>query len=431
MSVSLENPRIEAGGGLTLRASHDYSLSSVLARKRLVFSVLAGSACGLLFGYDIGAMACAAPGIRSIFALSPAGLGLAVSAALMGTIAGSMLGGTLSDRLGRRGTLALSGILYAFATLSAAFAGSGTQFTVSRVFCGIAIGLVSVTAPMYLAEISPAAVRGRIAGSFQLSLSIGAVCAFGVGYLASVGDHSDATWRYMLCGGILPALLCELCLLRALPSELAPRTQAKPAQLFTRRYLKPIALAVGLALFNQLTGINALLYYVLDVFSGLGVHGISGRVDALALSSLSLIVTCAALTLIDKVGRKSLLLTGAALMGGCLLLLSMVHRMHWPPAMVVALLAIYHASFGFSQGAVIWVYLSEIFPVSVRARGQSLGSTVLWIANVLVVDTFPSIARSLGDRIFLWMSVLLALQFVIIYVFYPETKGKKLEAVAP
>ncbi|WP_446743234.1 MFS transporter [Silvibacterium acidisoli] len=431
MPISLENPRIEAAGGVSLSARRDHSISFILAKRHLTLSVLAGSCGGLLFGYDIGAMACAAPGIRSAFALSPAGLGLAVSVALMGTIAGSMLGGTLSDRLGRRGTLTLSGILYAFAIIAAAFATGGMQFTVSRVFCGIAIGLVSVTAPMYLAEVSPPAVRGRIAGSFQLSLSIGAVCAFGVGYLASGGDHASVTWRYILCGGIFPASLCVLCLFWALPSELAPRASSEQARLFTRQYLKPIALAVGLALFNQLTGVNALLYYVLDVFSGLGVHGISGRVDALALSSLSLLVTCLALTLIDRAGRKSLLLIGAALMGSCLLLLSMVHRMHWPPAVVVTLLAVYHASFGFSQGAVVWVYLSEIFPVSVRARGQSLGSTVLWIANVLVVDTFPSIARRLGDRIFFWMAILLALQFVIIYVFYPETKGKKLEAVAP
>lgn len=428
----------------------------------MTWTVLAGSFCGLLFGYDIGAMAGAAPGIRTSFRLSPGALGLAVSAALFGTIVGSVAAGFLADALGRRVTLSLSGLLYALAVGRAATAGGLAPFATSRFVCGIAIGLISVAAPLYLAEIAPSRRRGRIVGSFQLSLSIGVVAAFLAGYLLSLRVDADAAWRFLLGGAAIPALLCELCLLRSPESprwlaikgrfhdarrslealgfdetefasvaSAAASTQAwRRVALFSREHMRSIVLAVTIAVFNQLTGVNALLYYILDVFRDLGSGRLNGRADAVTLASLSLVVTIVAVLVIDKIGRKPLLLAGCAGMCICLFALPAIRRNGWPPLTVVVVLACYDACFGFSQGAVIWVYLSEIFALPVRARGQSLGSTVHWITNALVVGTFPAITSRLGEGVFAGLAFLMGLQFLTILLFYPETKGRTLESLA-
>lgn len=432
--------------------------------RKLIVASLAGSLCGFLFGYDIGAMAGAAPDVRASFGLSPSGLGLAVSSALLGTIAGSVSAGRLADRFGRRETIATAGILYAIAILPAAFAGALAPFAACRFLCGVAIGVISVVVPMYMAEIAPSRLRGRIVGLFQLSVSIGVVTAFLMGYLLSRRTHADLAWRLMIAGGMVPILLSLLCLLLSpasphwlvlrgriadaraslaalgsahpdseaarISSSLEDAKQANLPKLFSRRYSRPIALAVSIAMFNQFTGINALLYYLLDVFKDLGSGSLNGRADAIVLSSTSLAVTILAIFFIDRVGRKPLLLAGAAGMGICLLLLPAIRHYAWPASAVVAVYVGYNACFGFSQGAVIWIYLSEIFPVSMRARGQSLGTTVHWATNALVVGTFPVLVSHLGEKVFLGLALLMALQFLVILLFYPETKGRALESPA-
>jgi len=427
---------------------------------KLLAASLAGSFSGVLFGYDIGAMASAAPDVRASFGLSPSGLGLAVSSALLGTILGSMAAGSLADRFGRRGIISFAEILYVSAIVGAALAHALAPFAIFRFVCGVAIGGISVVVPMYLAEIAPSHARGRIVGLFQLSLSIGVVAAFLAGYLVSQRMRADIAWRAMICGNLLLALLSLLCLLfsSASPHWLALRgrmqdaraslarlgsahpdldvdaialsleqaRQARHVSLFSRQYIKPIALALSIAMFNQLTGVNALLYYVLDVFGSLGSGRLNGRADAIMLSTTSLAVTLLAVFMIDKVGRRPLLLAGAACMGLCLLLLPAIRHFGWPVSTVVVVCIAYNACFGFSQGAVIWIYLSEIFPVPVRARGQSLGTTVHWATNAFVVGMFPVLASHLGEKVFLVLALLMALQFVTILLFYPETKGRAL-----
>lgn len=432
--------------------------------QRLISSALAGSFCGLLFGYDIGAMAGAAPNVRACFALSPSGLGLAVSSALFGAIVGSVIAGRAADAFSRRAVLSVSEALYALAAVSAAFSGGLLQFAASRCLCGASIGLISVSAPMYLAEIAPPRLRGRIVGSFQLSVSIGVVTAFLMGYLLSLRPSPETAWRLLTGGAVIPVLLCEVCLLHSCPSPrwLVIRRRIADARLaltslgsshpdvevdrivaafhategpmrtslFSRQYLYPIALAVSIAMFNQLTGVNALLYYVLDVFRNLGSGRLNGRADAVILSILSLVVTMIAVLVIDGLGRKPLLLAGAAGMGICLLLLPAIRQYGWSASAVVIVLACYNACFGFSQGSVIWVYLSEIFPLPVRARGQSLGTTVHWVTNAFVVGAFPIITSHLGGKVFLGLASLMALQFFTILLFYPETKGRTLEQLS-
>ena len=390
-------------------------------------SALAGSFCGLLFGYDIGAISSATRELRVDFALSAPALGIAVSAALFGTIAGSVVAGFVADVIDRRGTLLVSGLLYVIASLGAAFASGFEQFVIFRIVGGIAIGLISVATPMYLAEIAPARLRGRMVGSFQINVSIGVVLGFALGYFFSIYSKNGEAWRYTLACGVVPALFCEALLLKAAPSPrwlalrgrfaeardaMADLGSTDPAadqgrlaasveefgalrqsKLFSRRYARPLLLAASIAIFNQLTGVNVLLYYILDVFTELGSDHLNGRKDAILVAGFSLLVTTVAVSVIDKVGRKPLLLAGAA-------------------------------------GTVVWVYLSEIFPLPVRARGQSFGSSVHWVANAFIVGSFPAIASNLGRKIFVALAVLMAIQFFVVLFVYPETKRTSLESLA-
>ena len=432
-------------------------------KPRLAFTVIAGSLGGLLFGYDIGAMSSAAPGLREQFALSAAALGFAMSSALIGTILGSMAAGRLADAWGRRSTLSLAGLIYLVAILGAATASGSGAFAIARIVCGIAIGLTSVVAPMYLAEVSPAKLRGRIVGAFQFSLSVGVLAAFTLAYLFSLNMQPGQGWRYSLAIGAVPALLCEIFLLRASPSprwlaikgrsdkaisvfadlgsahpsvdeaelaaSLASFKAAGNVSLWSRGFTRPILLGISIAMFNQLTGVNALLYYILDVFTDLGSGRLNSRQDAILVSGVSLLVTTLSVGIIDKVGRKPLLLAGTVGMGICLSLFPAVRIQHWPAPLVVIILVAYNALFGFSQGVVVWVYLSEIFPLPIRARGQSLASTVHWVTNALVVGTFPAIVSSLHEKVFTGFALLMILQFFVVMLFYPETKHAGLESM--
>ncbi|UWZ85835.1 sugar porter family MFS transporter [Occallatibacter riparius] len=429
----------------------------------LTASALGGSLAGLMFGYDIGAMSSAAPGVRLQFELSAAAFGFAVSAGLIGTIAGSIAAGFLADAIERRTTLLVSVLSYSAGILGAAFSNEPLAFGTCRILCGFAVGILSVAAPMYLAEVAPPTLRGRIVGAFQFSLSIGVVLAFVAGYLLSNQVQATSAWRYVLGTGALTAVPCAALLLWSSPSPrwLAMKGRGAEAMLalrklgsadpevecaelqrsmaqfaagsptlFARQYVRPILLAISIAVFNQLTGTNALLYYILDVFTDLGSGQLNGRKDAIVISTLCLIVTMFAVSIIDKVGRKPLLIAGTVAMGICLMLLPLVRVMNWPASLVVVILAAYNASFGFSQGVIVWVYLSEIFPLPVRARGQSLGSTVHWVCNAAIVGAFPSVIALLHERVFVVLAILMVVQFFVIILFYPETKRGRLETLA-
>jgi SP family arabinose:H+ symporter-like MFS transporter len=429
--------------------------------RRLAVTAIAGALGGLLFGYDIGAISSATPGLRACFGLSPSALGLAVSAALFGTIAGSLAAGMAGDVVDRRTTLLVSALLYATGSAGAALAVGFHYFIIFRVLCGAAIGLISVIAPMYLAEISPARLRGRIVGMFQWALSLGVVLAFVLSFVLSLHAHVERAWRYGLGIAFVPAIICTALLLFASPSprwltlegrvaearsalaalgdgsgvmggqhEMRSDNCAVTSRLFSRCYLRPILLAISIAVFNQLTGVNVLLYYILDIFNDVGAGHLHGRADAVFVSTMSLIVTAIAVSVIDRVGRKPLLLVGAVGMGICLAALAEIHHMHWPPSTVVWVVICYNAFFAFSQGTVIWVMLSELFPIPVRAKGQSLGGTAHWIANALITGTFPMIVSRLGTKVFSVFALIMVVQFFAILLFYPETKQTTLESLA-
>ncbi len=414
---------------------------------------------GLLFGFDTAVIAGTTHGLTEAFQLTPSSLGLTVSIALWGTIVGAMTAGIPGDRWGRRASLRLMAVLYLISSLGCAFAWSWTSLVVFRFIGGLGIGGSSVLAPMYIAEISPAHERGRLVGSFQISIVVGILVAYLSNYVVALNHLGALDWRWKFGIPALPAALFLVLLVRILqsPRWLVKRGRTAEARqvlqltgeedperalqeiigsmdreqpqdrLFSWKYRMPIFLAVSIAMFNQLTGINAILYYLNDIFARAGFSGISGDLQAVAIGATNLVFTLIAMSVIDRLGRKTLLLTGSVGTAVCLAGVSLVFFTARHEAALLWLLIGFIAFFAFSQGAVIWVYLSEVFPNQVRAKGQSLGSFTHWFMNALISFEFPRLAASSGAYPFVFFSLMMVLQFFVVLFVYPETKNVSLE----
>jgi MFS transporter, SP family, arabinose:H+ symporter len=426
----------------------------------LLRSTVVAALGGLLFGFDTAVIAGANQALTLKFGLSPLTLGVTVSAALFGTILGSMLAGIPGDKLGRRDSLILLAVLYLLSSVGCAVAWSWSALVFFRFVGGLGIGGSSVLGPMYIAEVSPANWRGRLVGLFQFNVVFGILVAYLSNYLVGLAQFGANEWRWKLGVPALPALIFFLTLfgiprsprwlvkqrridearevLRITGAENyehelqeivasinADRSAGDP--LFAWKYRLPIFLAVSIGMFNQLSGINAILYYLNDIFAYAGFSKVSSDLQAVAIGATNLIFTMIAMSVIDRIGRKTLLLIGsvgtaASLAGVAGIFLSGTHQ-----NLLVWLLIAYIAFFAFSQGAVIWVYLSEVFPNSVRAKGQSLGSFSHWFMNGAISLLFPMVAARSGGYPFVFFSVMMALQFFVVLFVYPETKGVSLE----
>jgi sugar porter (SP) family MFS transporter len=416
---------------------------------------------GLLFGFDTVVLSGANAALKLQYGLSNAALGATVSAALVGTVLGAMFGGIPGDRYGRRNSLRLIAVLYVFSALGCAFAFGWYSFLFARFMGGLAIGASSVLGPMYIAEIAPAKQRGRLVGFFQFNIVFGILLAYFSNYLIGTMGFGDMEWRWKLGIAAAPAVLF-LVLLFAIPES--PRWLAKQGRVqeaehvlrstgdqnyqedlrqiltsidehtvaanepfFSRKYGLPIFLAVSIGMFNQLSGINAILYYLPDIFAGAGFNKVSADLQSVAIGATNLIFTMIAMTLIDRIGRKTLLLIGAvgtasALAGVAAIFFTGTHQ-----DLLVWCLVGFIAFFAFSQGAVIWVYLSEVFPTRVRAKGQSLGSFTHWIMNALIAGVFPTFAARSKGAPFVFFAAMTVVQFFVVLSIYPETKGYSLE----
>lgn len=432
--------------------------SGVLGR-----AVAVAALAGLLFGFDTAVIAGTTADLRRVFDLSPGGLGVTVSIALWGTLLGALTAGRLGGRLGARDTLKATGLLYLASSLGCAFAPDWPVFALARFVGGVGIGASSVLAPVYISEIAPARRRGALVGAFQLAIVTGILLAYasnaGLG-LAGLG--ADA-WRWKLGVAALPAA-GFLLLLRAIPqsprwllargredearaalSALSPgdapaelarlraaavdEAQMAGARLGWREHRRPILLAVGLAAFNQLAGINAILYYLNDIFAAAGYGRVSADGQAVAIGLTNLVFTALAMTVIDRLGRKALLLTGSVGMAACLSLAALVLSGRAPAGLLLWGLVAYIGCFAFSQGAVIWVYISEVFPSRVRAQGQSLGAATHWLMNALISAAFPFVAARSHGGPFWVFAALMVVQFVVVLTAFPETKGVDLETL--
>jgi MFS transporter, SP family, arabinose:H+ symporter len=418
---------------------------------------------GLLFGFDTAVIAGATRALTREYALTPATLGFTVSSALWGTVLGSIIAGPPSDRYGRRACLRALGVLYMISAFGCAFAWSWYSLLTFRVLGGLAIGGSSVLGPMYIAEIAPAAKRGRLVGMFQFNVVFGILLAYLSNYLVAQGGFGAAEWRWKFGVAALPAVAFFVALfgipqsprwlvkagrldeardvlakigepdpageVRDIEDSIGAEGHARNVALFQRRFRKPIFLAITIGMFNQLAGINAILYYLNDIFERAGFTGVSSDMQAVAVGLTNLIFTMLAVSIIDKVGRKKLLLTGAVGTGICLAGVAAIFASGKHGDYLVWLLMAYIAFFAFSQGAVIWVYLSEVFPNQVRAKGQGLGSFTHWIMNAMISAVFPVMAAASGAAPFVVFAAMMVVQFVVVWLWYPETKGATLEAL--
>jgi SP family arabinose:H+ symporter-like MFS transporter len=427
----------------------------------LVKSTIVAALGGLLFGFDTAVIAGTTHALTETYHLTPATLGLTVAAALWGTILGAMFASIPGDRWGRRDSLRVMAVLYLISAVGCAFAWDWYSLVVFRFIGGLGVGGSSVLGPMYIAEIAPAKYRGRLVGLFQFNIVFGILLAYFSNYVIGLAGFGAAEWRWKLGISAIPAALFMLMLfsIPRSPRWLVQKGRVAEARevlrltgeenyeaelqdivtsidaehghgdepLFTRKYRVPIFLAVTIGMFNQLSGINAILYYLNDIFARAGFNKVSSDLQAVAIGATNLVFTMIAMSVIDRIGRKTLLLIGSVGLTISLGGVATILAMHRHEDLLVWLLVFFIASFAFSQGAVIWVYLSEVFPNRVRAKGQSLGSFTHWIMNALISGTFPLVAAASGAAPFVFFAVMMALQFFVVLFTYPETKGVTLE----
>ncbi len=416
---------------------------------------------GLLFGFDTAVIAGATQALTATYHLSPAMLGITVASALWGTILGALFAGLPGDRYGRRDSLRIMAVLYVASALGCGAAWNWYALVFFRFIGGLGIGGSSVLGPMYIAEVSPAKWRGRLVGFFQFNVVAGILLAYLSNYLLGVASLGAAEWRWKLGVSGIPAALF-LMLLFGIPRSprwlVAKRKIAEARRvlesigerqveqelhdivvsidvehgrgkepLFSRKYRLPIFLAIAIGFFNQILGVNAILYYLNDIFARAGFNKMSSDLQAVAIGAVNLLATILAMSLIDKAGRRTLLLIGSV---GCALTLAGVAWVFGTSThedLLVWLLMGFIASFSFSQGAVIWVYISEIFPNRVRAKGQSLGSFTHWFMNAVVSGLFPVIAARSHAVPFAFFAAMAVVQFFVVLAWFPETRGVSLE----
>jgi len=423
-------------------------------------AVGAASLGGLLFGFDTAVIAGVTDALRHNFHLSAAELGAAVSAALVGTLVGALGAGPPGDRFGSRTMLYWIAGAYIVSAIGSAVAGGLAMLVAFRFIGGLAIGGSSVLAPVYIAEVSPAERRGQLVGLFQLSIVVGILAAYVSNFLIARALDGDLAWRIKLAVAAAPALLFLLLLLRiphsprwlaqqgriaeasaairtlrmgdperllAQFSAAATTAPGSPARLSWALHRRPILLAIALALFNQLSGINAILYYLGDIFAAAGFNAMSADLQAVAIGVANLLATLLGLAVIDRVGRKLLLLIGAIGTALALAAVATIYTLGAGQMFLLPALIAFILFFAVSQGAVIWVYLSEIFPTAVRARGQAIGSATHWGMNAILAFGFPIVAQYTQALPFWLFAAAMLVQFVIVWRYFPETRGISLE----
>ncbi len=417
---------------------------------------------GFLFGFETAVISGAEKTIQQLWSLSSGKLGFTVASSLIGTVIGSLVAGTPAQQYGRKKVLTVIALLYIISAVGCALTPLWFLFVMFRFLGGLAVGASSVVGPMYISEIAPAKIRGRLAGSFQLMIVTGIFIAYLTNFFFV--NMGDTGWRWMLGIMTIPATLFAI-LLRFIPEsprwlvmnsrdEEAKAVFAKTGEvnsiglikeehelsksgikesLFNGKYNKPILYAVLLAMFNQLSGINAILYYAPRIFEMAGFSKAQAFLQPVYIGAANLLFTIIAMTVIDKFGRKTLLLIGCV---GLVVFLGLTaNAFHGGGSLgknVLFYLLGYIAFFAFSQGAVLWVFISEIFPNSVRSQGGSLGSFTHWIMAAIISWTFPVIVEGSpngGFYSFVFYAVMMLAALLFIWKVMPETKGRTLEQI--
>jgi MFS transporter, SP family, arabinose:H+ symporter len=417
---------------------------------------------GFLFGFDTAVISGVEQHIQHLFQLSSFLHGFTISSALIGTVTGALISGRPADRFGRKPILFVIAALYVITAIGSALAGNVTSFIIFRFLGGIGVGASSVVAPMYIAEISPARIRGRMTAMFQFNVIAGILIAYFSNFL--LREAGAEPWRWMLGVAGIPAFLF-LVMLFIIPEsprflikigqisaakvilekiEIASvdeeieeiklsvsRTEEKKQTLFSALYIKPISVAFLVAMFNQFSGINAILYYAPRIFELSGLTNSDSMFQSILIGVTNGIFTIVGLILIDRAGRKKLLIVGSLGMSVCLgLVAKTFYTQNFSGYGLLIYLLIYIMFFAFSTGAVIWVLIAEIFPNSVRGKGQSFGSFTHWFFAAMITFLFPVIEKlsqyGVGHA-FMFFSVMMLLQVIVVWKYFPETKGRTLE----
>ncbi len=421
---------------------------------------------GFLFGFDVAVISGAEQYIQTYWNLSSVEHGLTVSIALIGTVFGAFFGSIPSDKLGRKKTLLIIAACYLISALGTAFATDWFVFLAFRFLGGLGVGASSVTAPVYISEISPANSRGRLVALFQFNIVLGILISYVSNYLIEGAAGLDA-WRWMLGAEALPAL-AFLILIKFVPesprwlilmrnkidearsvlkitnptnyeevisnikeNERAEKASGSSDSLFSPQYRWPLMLAIIFAMFNQVSGINAIIYYAPRIFEMTGLGKGSSLLSTIGIGAVNFLFTLLAMNFIDRFGRKTLMIIGSF---GLIITLGLVsfafYRQDFNGWNITIYLLVYIAFFAFSQGAVIWVFISEIFPNQVRAKGQTAGSFTHWFMAAIIAFSFPMIAEKFGGgNTFLFFSIMMILQLIFVWKWMPETKGRSLEQI--
>ena len=425
---------------------------------------------GLLFGYDTAVIAGAIGYLQIRFDLSPAMVGWVASCALIGCAVGAMLSGTLSDRFGRKKILFLSAILFALSSAGIAVPGDLNWFVVFRIIGGLGIGIASMLAPMYITEIAPADKRGRLVSINQLGIVTGILLIYFVN-AGIAGLHDEAWnvttgWRWMFGSGVVPSVVFLVLLfsvpesprwlaqrgkisdalailtkingpaqarteLAGITDELATESAGSFSELVNTGLRKPLLIGGTLAIFSQITGINAIMYYAPEIFKSTGDGSDSALLQTVLVGVVNLLFTFVAIKYVDQAGRKKLLLAGSAGMAICLAVVGLVFYLGMAKGyLVLVFILAYIACFALSLGPLTFVVIGEIFPNRVRGQAMSICIFLLWVSVFLVSQFFPILLESIGSAFTFWFFMGMAvLAFVFVKRAVPETKGKTLEEI--
>jgi sugar porter (SP) family MFS transporter len=429
---------------------------------------------GLLFGYDTGVISGAIGPLEQRFALSPRGVGWVASCALLGCIFGAASAGTISDRFGRKKLLIISAVLFLVSALGTALPRNLTEFIIFRFIGGLGVGAASLTSPMYIAEISPARIRGRMVSVNQFAIVSGFLVVYFANYFIALGREEawivQSGWRWMFGSESIPA---SLLLVLALFIPESPRwltkqkrsdealgilsrvdgTQYAKTELLEikdamahesgsiRQLFQPgmkIVLVIGivLAILQQVTGINAVLYYAPEIFKNLGSETQTALLQTVVVGAVNIGFTIIAIWMVDRLGRRPLMLIGAAGMGLTLLSLGFAFYFNQTGLWVLLFVLAYIGCFAMSLGPVTWVILSEIFPTGIRGRAMAIATVILWISCFVVSQTFPMMDKNewLVEKFHhgfsFWVyAAFCVLEVLFVWRFIPETKGKTLEEI--
>ncbi|MGO4822423.1 MULTISPECIES: sugar porter family MFS transporter [unclassified Flavobacterium] len=432
--------------------------------KKIAIWALIASLAGFLFGFDTVVISGADKKLQAIWNSSDAFHGTVVMGmALWGTVLGAIFGGIPTNKIGRKNTLLWIGILFLVSAIGSAFANDPIVFAVFRFIGGIGVGASTITAPTYISEIAPAKDRGKLVAFYQFNIVLGILVAFLSNYLLK--DIGENSWRWMMGVEAFPAIIYVLLVLfipkspRWLLSKFKNNEARKVLQLmgqeadyetmkqeieldnknaaiandtiFLKKYRTPLILAFLMAFFNQLSGINAFLYYSSRIFQEAGLGENTALLSSIGIGVVNLVFTLLGVFLIDKLGRKVLMYIGSVGYIISLSLVAMAFFFHWEGMAVPIFLFLFIAAHAIGQGAVIWVFISEIFPNHLRASGQSFGSTTHWVLAAIIPSLIPYLFSTVGaGAVFLFFAVMMVFQLLFVAFMMPETKGISLEELS-